>query len=130
MKDIKNVSELKLAILILEKEQKQKEFLLRDHFSQTYESLKPINLLKSTVKDFFSTSLLVEKSVNATIGIVVGSISQKLFVGTSESSFRQLIGKFLQLAVSNFVVQNPEMIKSVGSFFSHQDTEDNKGKTE
>jgi len=130
MKDIKNVSDLKFAIMVLEKEQKEKELLMREYFRDTYESLKPINLLKSTISDLFSSSVLIEKSINATIGIVAGSVSEKIFVGSSESTFRKLLGKFIQLAISNFVVQNPQMIKSVGDFFSNQDSEDNKEKTD
>ena len=56
MQNITTVTGLKDAIKVLEAQQTEKGRLLKEQLVLTYESLKPVNILKSTLKELFSGS--------------------------------------------------------------------------
>ena len=51
MGTITNITELNAAILLLENKQAQEAILLKEQFNLTYESIKPINFIRSTLKE-------------------------------------------------------------------------------
>jgi hypothetical protein len=114
MQNITSAVELKDAIQLLEAEQSIKWQLLREELFLTYESLKPANLLKNTLKEISSTPYLIDNISGTAIGMLGGFLSKKIFVGTSGNLMRKLIGSVLQIGVTNLVSQNSETIKSVG----------------
>jgi hypothetical protein len=120
MQTISSIAQLKNAINLLEVEQSIKGEQLKEQFYLTYESLKPVNLLKSTVKDIASSSNLINSILGTFIGLASGSLSKKVVTGTSDNIFRRLIGSVLQIGVTNYIVQNPETIKSFGQFILDQ----------
>ena len=116
MQNITSATELKDAIQLLEVEQAVKRQLLKEQFHITYESLKPINILKSTLKDIISAPSLPENILGAAIGLASGYLTKKIAVGFSGNIFRKLMGSVLQFGVTNVVARNPEAIKSFGNF--------------
>ncbi|MFA6924798.1 MAG: hypothetical protein WC223_11170 [Bacteroidales bacterium] len=116
MQNITTTTELKNAIQLLEVEQAANEKLLKEQFHLTYESLKPVNILKSTLKDIASSPYLVDNILGTSIGLTSGYIAKKIVVGTSKNIFKKLIGSVLQFGVTNVVVQHPDTIKSFGHF--------------
>ena len=113
MRKITPADELRNAILLMETEQDIKEQLLREQFRLTYESLKPINLIKSTIHDIASSPYLLDNILGAVVGLASGYISKKAVVGSSNSVFRKLLGTVLQFGVTNLVAHNPDTIKKV-----------------
>lgn len=116
MKKDKTISELNKAILLLEEEQVIKEKLLREQFYLAYESLKPANLVRSTINDLISSSSLVDNTMNSTIGIAAGLLSKKIITGSGNNVFRKILGTIVQLGVTNVIIHNPETVKSIGQF--------------
>jgi hypothetical protein len=114
MQDITSVATLKYAIQLLDAEQAAKGQLLKEQFHSTYESLKPVNLLKGTMKDIVSSPYLIENILGTALGLASGYLSKKIVVGTSVNMFRKLIGSVLQFGVTNLVTQHPDAIKSFG----------------
>ncbi len=114
MQNITSIAELKNAIQLLEVEQADKGQLLKEQFFLTYESLKPVNLLRSTVNDIASSPYLIDNILGAAIGLVSGFLSKKIFIGASGNKIRKLIGHVLQLGVTNFVALHPGAIKTIG----------------
>jgi hypothetical protein len=114
MQNITSAVELKDAIQLLEAEQSIKGQLLREQLFLTYESLKPVNLLKNTLKEISSTPYLIDNISGTAMGLLGGFLSKKIFVGSSGNLIRKLIGSVLQIGVTNLVAQNSETIKSVG----------------
>lgn len=120
MENITSAMELKNAIQLLEVEQSFKGQLLKEQFYITYESLKPVNILRSTLKDIISTPNVIDNILGTTIGLASGYLSKKIVVGTSANIVRKLIGSLLQLGITNTVAQHPETIKSFGQYlFQH-----------
>jgi hypothetical protein len=114
MQKIASVAGLKNAIELLEVEQADKGQLLKEQFFLTLESLKPANLLRSTVNDIASSPYLIDNILSTAMGLVSGFLSKKIFIGASGNKLRKLIGYVLQFGVTNFVALHPGAIKSIG----------------
>jgi hypothetical protein len=117
MHKINSERSLMEAIIELENKRAYEGYLVKEHLLFTYESFKPINLIKHAIKDVASSGELKDNLLNATVGLVTGYISKKLFVGTSDSPFKKLLGNALMFGITNFISKNPETIKSLGSQF-------------
>ena len=117
MENITSAIELKNAIQRLKVEQAINEQLLRDQFCISFESLKPINLLKSTIYDFTTSPHLTDGILSIATGLLTGYLSRKIVtIGASGNLIRKLLGTVLQFGVTNVVSQNPETIKSIGQY--------------
>ena len=114
METIHSIAGLKNAILLLEAEQTVKGIVLKEQFKLTYESLKPINILKNTLKEVSSTPLLIDNILGSVVGLATGYLSKKIVVGASGNIFRNMLGSILQFGVTNVVSKHPEGIKSIG----------------
>lgn len=120
MQNINSTAELKNAIELLEVEHALKGSLLKEQFYLTYESLKPINVLKRTLKELTSSAYLIDNIPGTIMGLASGYLSKKLFTGGSGNIFRKLLGSLLQFGVTNVVAKNSESIKSTGlTIFQH-----------
>ena len=116
MQKIISTINIKEAINLLEIEQEEKSELLKEQYLLTFESLKPANLLKSTLKDISSSPILMSDILGTAIGLATGYLSKKIVVGGSDNIFRKLFGTIMQVSVSNTVARHPEAIKSIGKF--------------
>jgi len=88
--------------------------LLRDQFHLTYESLKPINLLRHTFKEISSSTEIKDGMLNNVIGLTTGYFTKAILIGSSANPIKKIIGTLLQFAVATLVSQNSDSIKSIG----------------
>ena len=119
MQHITSSAGLKDAIQLLEVEQEIKGQLLKEHLYIAYESLKPLNLLKHTLKEITSSPYMIDNISGGAMGLVSGFLSKKIFVGASGNLIRKLIGSLLQFGITNVVAQNSGAIRSVGQALFH-----------
>lgn len=105
---------LKQTILQLELKQAVELKLLREQLHLTYESIKPINLVRNTFKEVVASEDLTDNIVNTSVGLAAGYVSKTLFEKASHSPFRKLLGTALLFGVTNLVSKNPQTIKAVG----------------
>jgi hypothetical protein len=119
MQNITSTADLKDAIQLLEVDQEIKGQLLREQLYITYESLKPLNLLKHTLKEISSSPYLIDNISGSAMGLVSGFLSKKIFVGASGNLIRKLIGSVLQFGITNIVAQNSDVIRSIGQALFH-----------
>jgi hypothetical protein len=116
MQIITSYDQLQETIQLLEVDQAVKRQLLKEQLNITYESLKPLNLISSALKDISSSPNLIDNILGSAMGLASGYLSKKMFLGTSGNLFRKLIGSVLQFGVTNFVAQHPEAIKKFGQY--------------
>jgi hypothetical protein len=119
MQNITSSAELKEAIQRLEVEQEIRGQILKEQLFITYESLKPLNLLKHTLKEISSSPDLIGNIPGSAMGLLSGFLSRKIFVGASGNLIRKLIGSILQFGVTNVVAQNSYGILSAGQAIFH-----------
>jgi len=114
METISTSEELKKAIQILEYEKDRKGELLKAQFHSINESLKPFNLIKSTISEVASSPYLIGNVLGAVVGLASGYVSKKIVTGGSANILRKLFGSVLQFGVTNVVAHRTESIKSFG----------------
>jgi hypothetical protein len=112
--------ELKNAIRIVEIRQSMNGQLLKEQLLLTYDSLKPANLIRSTLKEVTSSPFLINNLAGSVIGLTTGYLSKKIVIGSSAGLLRKLLGNILQFGVTNIISKNSEVVESYGkSFFKH-----------
>ena len=118
MQKISSTIDLRDAIILLEGKQALEEKTLRPQLHDAYESAKPINFIKNTIKEAAASKELKEDLFAASVGLTAGYISKVLFESVTHSPIRKLLGTALMFGITNVVAKHPETVKSVGrSFF-------------
>lgn len=117
MQKIITEADLRLAIVQLEGKQIQERILMKEQFLITVETLKPINLIKSTLLEAAESEDLQDNFLNATLGLSAGYVSKMMFQGKSGGPVRKLLGTALMFGIKNLIAQNPETVKKWGGLF-------------
>ncbi len=108
---------LKKSIAVIERRQMEEGKLLREQFTFTFESLKPVNVLRKMLTDIAEPSALKETLIQTVTGLISGYISRKLLVRSSKNPLLRLAGVLVQYGVSNFVAKNSDSIKTLGLYY-------------
>ena len=114
MKKSSKAKALEEAINRLQIKRSHELALLRDQFHLTYESLKPLNLLKHTFKEVSSSTEIKDGMLSNVIGLTTGYFTKAILIGSSANPIKKIIGTLLQFAVATLVSQNSDSIKSIG----------------
>ena len=88
--------------------------LLKDQLHTSYESLKPVNLIKSTFKEFASSADTKYDLFDNALSLGIGFVAKKVFVNSSHNRFRRVVGTLLQVAITNVVSKQSDHIKVLG----------------
>jgi len=119
MGKIQSISELDEAIQMLERKREEEVEMLRVVFYQTYESVKPINMIKNMFKESVEPQNIKDSLVNTSVGLGFGYLSKLLFQGVVRVPFKKIFGSALMLGVENLIAKNPEVVSSLASFISN-----------
>jgi len=112
---ITTIEELRKSIALLETKQKYELVLLKEQALITYESLRPVNLIKKTFSDLNVDSDFKHDILHTTLGVAAGYISKKATVGSSHNPLKQILGTLLQIGVTSLVSKNVDGITSIAS---------------
>jgi hypothetical protein len=105
------VETLKEEIIALEIKQAEEGQLLKEQLLITYENLKPINILKNIVKDFYSADDYKQDFLEIVAGMTSGFISKKIIIGRSKNPVLKLIGLAVQFGMTTLVSKKYYAIK-------------------
>lgn len=111
---IHTAEDLELAIIELEKRKVVQQSILVSQFHETYESLKPLNLLKSAFHKVTEAGDTRSGILKAAGGIGVGLLTKKLLIGKTTSVVGSLLSNALRLTASNTVMNNTDKLKAYG----------------
>lgn len=109
------VATLKESIRILELQQDEEGQILKEHFKITYESLKPVNLIKNSIKDLASSFELKSSLFETLFSIVSGYFAQRMVVSSKSSLLKKIMGSMMQFGINNLLLKN---IDTIRTFFS------------
>lgn len=129
MEKITTSEELKAVIARLEYRQKEQWEELKDNIGETFETLKPINLLRSTYRDFLSTPNMAENIIGSALGLTTGFITKKLIVKKSGNIVRNFAGGLVQMLITNFMSRYSGNFKAIGSGLIHKLFFKNRART-
>lgn len=113
MQTIDSEATLKNAILNLENNRTNEETLLKEQFKLTYESLKPINVIKSIFTEAVESRELKDSLISTSVGLAAGLLSKILFQGGTKSPLKKLLGTVFMFGMTNVIVKNPEAVKTL-----------------
>jgi len=117
MEKINSETDLREAIVKLEGKWIDDGKLVKEQFFLTIESIKPINLIKSTFKDAVTSPDIKNKILNTSVGLTAGFLSKIIFQSILKSPINRLIGTAVMFGITNVVAKNPETVKSIGKGF-------------
>ncbi len=119
---------LKESIRLLEIRQAEEGKILKDQFKLTYESLKPANLFKNTVKELTESVEVKNTLFETVVSILTGYLTKKMMVSSKSSVFMKLLGAILQFGVTSVMAKNAEAIRNfvveLLGRFAHPEEED------
>lgn len=115
MRPINSKADLEDAIAELERKRVSQELDLKEEWAETYESLKPLNLLKSGFQGILSSGDTKSNLLGSAIGLGSGLLSKKLLIGPSTSIFKKALGAAVQFGIAGLIAKNAETIKEKGS---------------
>ena len=101
---------LRERIALLEIKQKEDWEVLKEELSETYESLKPVNLLKNTIKDFASSEELKISLFETIIAIINNFLAKQLQKSNPSNLWMKLLSVAIQLGVTNMLSRNRDTI--------------------
>ena len=117
MQKIDSGATLKANIIALESKQAKEAQLLKERFNMVYESVKPINIIKSTFREAAESQTIKEDITHAVVGLTAGYLSKVLFEGISSSPVKKLLGTALQFGIATLVARNVDTITSTYLLF-------------
>ena len=103
--EINDAVQLKEAIALLEKNVDFKKQILIEQFHDTYEGLKPVNLVKNAVKKFAAKPGFVNKLVAIAVGNGAGAVASKLLPGKRTNIFKNIFKSAIQLTLSGAIAK-------------------------
>jgi hypothetical protein len=104
-----------LEQLILEKEAllKVRRIMLKGHFQEACESLKPANLITNGFKRMISSPEEKNEKLNSALGVTSGNPAKKTYLGNSNNPLVKLSGLVLEMVVTSKVSANQDDIKII-----------------
>jgi len=122
----KAIESLRESIRLLEIRQEKEGKELKEQFKTTYESLKPVNFIKNSLKELTSSSELKGNLFESISALLTGFITRKILVGSKSNIFTKILGLVMQFGVSSLVARNADTIKAflsglIDKFFKGQE---------
>jgi hypothetical protein len=114
MQSITSVDGLREAIVALESRRREQELELTIQLGLFYDSLRPVNIIKNTVRDLAGSSQVRQKVLTAAVGMASGYISRKLFFPLTSGPVKKIIGAALQLGIAGLVTGKGGGMKTGG----------------
>lgn len=105
METIKNDEELQTAIFMLEARKEHEAQLMKKQFREVVECLRPINIIKNTIRDAAGSSEIKGNLISSAIGMGTGFLANKLIVGSSGGLIKKLLGTLVSKVLSRKVAQ-------------------------
>jgi hypothetical protein len=115
MEKITTSSELRTAIHELEFEQEQLGIEIHDHFNLALNSLRPVNLIKSAIKQATGSDEDSGNLLTNSLGFGAGYLSKVLIRATLRRPLNRVIGTAVMFGLQTLISKNPEKIKAIGS---------------
>lgn len=105
LEKIANTKDLDTAIKRMQRKVELQEAGLKDQFHTILSSLKPANILRSTIHEVQETPDLKHNLFKVALGLGAGYFSRKLVVGKSAGIIKKALGTALQYGITQFVAK-------------------------
>lgn len=113
MDKIDNAEQLRQAIEALEKSQQQEANGVKNQMHEVYESVRPVNLIKSTLKDIGESAEIKDSLLRIPVAMVGAYVNKQLSKGPAYTSARSVLAQTLIDTAVDTVKRNPELFNAV-----------------
>lgn len=113
MQPINSESALNAAILELQNRQDHEEQIIKAQVGAVYQSIKPANLIKNTIKEVAGAQDVKGDLVNIAIGLTTNIVSKKVIAGISDSPMKRMVANALISTATDMITQHPDTVKAV-----------------
>lgn len=79
---------------------------IKDEITEIKENLNPLNLIRNTVQEINENVGLKSDLAQSAISIGIGYLAKKMVIGKTDSTFKNILGSVLQLAVTTLVAKH------------------------
>lgn len=124
--DIYTIDTLNQRIKFLEEQQDKEWFEIKDEIGDIKDNLKPTNLIRNAVGELNEAIGLKSEIAQSAISIGIGYLAKKIVIGKTDSTFKNILGSILQLAVTTLVSkphENPSK-KTEADSLKHEPSEE------
>ncbi|WP_163411440.1 hypothetical protein [Flavobacterium ajazii] len=108
METIYTFDALNQRIQLLENQQDKEWCDIKDEIDEIKENLKPLNLIRNTVEEINKTVGFKSNLAQSAINIGIGYLAKKLVIGKTNSTFKNILGSVLQVAVTTLISKPSE----------------------
>ena len=105
MKRKNATADLQETIALLKIREAQELQALKEQFHGTYESLKPMNLIKSSLKSVTATPGIQGTLLKAGLGLATAYFSKRLLFRAAQKPVKKILGNILKLGVAGFITK-------------------------
>ena len=103
MQSITSVTSLRESIVALESRRREQERQLANHCRLIYESLKPVNIIKTIIRNLVGSTDPQHHVLRASMSVASGYLSRKIFFRSPSGPMKKIIGALLQFGITNLV---------------------------
>ncbi len=103
MRKYNETDALLIKIAMLQQAREKSLVDLKSQFDITFESIKPVNLIKNTFQEVLSATDIKSNILKSILGLVVGYASKRILIGSSQSNIKKVAGTILEFVVANFI---------------------------
>lgn len=103
---------LRESIRLLEVRQAEEGKILKDQLRVTYESLKPVSLITSWMKEISGSVEIRSGLLETIVSILYGYFTQKMIIRSGRNPLMKILSTTMQFGVANVVARNIESIRN------------------
>lgn len=102
---------LKKTIAELEVQQEEQGQLLKEELNNIIGNLKPINIVKNLLKEFYSSENVLDELINTAVSVTSGFVTKKIVIGKSKNQLLKLVGLALQFGMTTVIAKKFQVLK-------------------
>jgi hypothetical protein len=102
---------LKMEIAELEIRQKEEVQILKEELENTINNFKPVNIVKSLLKEFYSSENVLDELINTAVSVTSGFVTKKIVIGKSKNQLLKLFGLALQFGMTTVIAKKFQVLK-------------------
>jgi hypothetical protein len=103
MSEKHTLASIRNDLVVLQHQQTYEYALIKETLVEVSESIKPLNLIKSTFKSAIDSNEIRGGIISSVVNLTVGFFFRKFFIGGSHSPIKKLLGTALMLGTSKLL---------------------------
>lgn len=102
---------LKETIRLLEKRHAEEGRELKEQFKLTYESLKPANIIKSTIRDLAYSVEVKNNLFDTVLSLISTYMAKRILTDSKSGFFARIVRVLAHFGITNMITNNSEEIR-------------------